>query len=94
MSRDDHRALRDASGRLLAALGRVSERCSIADRVTTIAHRLDQPGVRDGRDPVGLVFAMTEVAATLAEALEVALAEAASTPAVPVRKPTAVGAVA
>lgn len=60
---DDHRAVLDASCRLMTALGRVGERCALGDQAAAVAQRFRQPGVRDGHDPVGLVFALAEAAA-------------------------------
>lgn len=84
-SHEDYGALEDANGRLLAALGRVGSRLNLATRVAVVEHRLAQPGVRDGRDPVGLAYALTEAVATLAEAVDQEFAEAAAV-AEPTRK--------
>lgn len=71
MTIEEARALADATDRLLAALGRIGGRAGgQATSAAVVEHRLAFPGVRDGRDPVGLVYALTEAVATLAEAVD------------------------
>ena len=76
--------MQTANRRLTAALRHVGDRCSLADKATAAAHRFGQPAVPDGRDPFGLVYAVVEAAATLAEPPK-APRRAASWPSEPTR---------